>query len=715
MTPPISVVIPCRNAEKTLGTCLASLKRQSHAPHEIIVVDDASSDGTAGILREAGVSVVSRSEWGGAGVARSQGAARATGDIIAFLDSDCWAPDDWLEKILGAFDRDATLGGIGGKYTHQRASSLLGNLVRCEEEYIHHVFSRYPETVNPAGGNVAFRKSLWDKGRTGRELAHFRRMGSGEDSVVHSDLRRAGKIRYDYSLEVFHHPCDGSRYFKRHLNRGISRSTIELKALSDEVDARLVLEAHGGWPLFLGSLSLAAVFGALAFLPLHVAWGAAALSLLAHFVLTSRFFAFVRRLNPKGGASSGLKPGWTLAFRMILLLRSLCWIAGAAVGFFRHLRFQSSRSWNILASIAHFWRPGRISKLFFFVTSRCNARCSFCFNLENVEGWKERQPHELTLDEVRKIAGKFGRLPYLTLSGGEPFIRRDLPDLVEAFHRESKTQWVTIPSNGGLTRETVDSTLAILQRCPGIFLTVQISIDSMAEEHDRSRKLKDGFKKLTETLIELSRFRRHYPHLRVQIATCYGEFNRHRLEELIRYCRENFEFDQQMFYLLRDANRRVTRGNDRFVPDYLDLVFRNGDREWATHRRSLWGRAVRALQAANYLDIAEITRNDTYLRPCHATQKFATLYDDGAITPCEVLEKVKLGNVREFDFDYYALKRARAVADYHRDKIVGEKCSCDWACGAAVNILYDPRTLPRVVGMLVNPGKGPLKRATREA
>ena len=63
--------------------------------------------------------------------------------------------------------------------------------------------------------------------------------------------------------------------------------------------------------------------------------------------------------------------------------------------------------------------------LVLFVTSRCNARCDFCLYKDSVDN-PTRRSEELTLAEVRRIAEQYGPLHYLAMSGGEPFVRRDI-------------------------------------------------------------------------------------------------------------------------------------------------------------------------------------------------------------------------------------------------------------------------------------------------
>jgi 4,4'-diaponeurosporenoate glycosyltransferase len=100
----VSIIIPARNEEKTLAILIDSLKHQTLKPLEIIVVDDHSEDSTAAIAAAADC-VVLRSQnlpegWVGKPWACWQGANKATGDILLFLDADTFLEPDGLSRIL---------------------------------------------------------------------------------------------------------------------------------------------------------------------------------------------------------------------------------------------------------------------------------------------------------------------------------------------------------------------------------------------------------------------------------------------------------------------------------------------------------------------------------------------------------------------------------------------------------------------------------------
>src|SRR5262245_30441561 len=106
----VTVVIPFHNHQRHLDAAVRSVLDQTHAPLELILVDDGSTDGSGERARAYGPPArYLRRQNGGAGAARNSGIAQATGDYLAFCDvDDVWASTK-LERQVAAVRRDPTI------------------------------------------------------------------------------------------------------------------------------------------------------------------------------------------------------------------------------------------------------------------------------------------------------------------------------------------------------------------------------------------------------------------------------------------------------------------------------------------------------------------------------------------------------------------------------------------------------------------------------
>lgn len=129
----LSVVIPAKNAERTIGRSIGSLKNQTHQPDEVIVVDNDSSDSTAQEAARHGHNLnvrIIRCRRPGSAAARNAGIEAARGDLIAFLDADdVWYPEKTESQLKITGDGPST---FSGTFMHYLSPSgrVLGDNVR---------------------------------------------------------------------------------------------------------------------------------------------------------------------------------------------------------------------------------------------------------------------------------------------------------------------------------------------------------------------------------------------------------------------------------------------------------------------------------------------------------------------------------------------------------------------------------------------------------
>jgi len=161
----ISVVIIAKNAEKTIAKCLTSITEQTHPPHEIIVVNGHSTDRTREIASRFPVKLVSSPQRHTYGLSRNIGVKASTGDIVAFLDTDDFANQKWLETVQKTFI-DGKIGVMNSKrifaYTNNWFTDLKWNRMGKKGQLLDKSTSREPWREFGTSGS-AFRKELIQK------------------------------------------------------------------------------------------------------------------------------------------------------------------------------------------------------------------------------------------------------------------------------------------------------------------------------------------------------------------------------------------------------------------------------------------------------------------------------------------------------------------------------------------------------------------------
>jgi cellulose synthase/poly-beta-1,6-N-acetylglucosamine synthase-like glycosyltransferase len=206
-----SVVVPAYNAETTLAECLKSLDQLDYPRdhYEVIVVDNASADRTAEIARGFPVKLVTEQQQGAAS-ARNRGVREATGEIIAFIDSDCVVDPLWLQMLLRRFE-SPQVNVCGGRLDAWQPTSNV-------ERYI--VLRRILDQEKMLQGtrpfalpfivtaNAAFRRLVFEKVGFFDETLNVPGVAHGEDADLCWRIQWAG-FRLDYEPNAVVYHCYG--------------------------------------------------------------------------------------------------------------------------------------------------------------------------------------------------------------------------------------------------------------------------------------------------------------------------------------------------------------------------------------------------------------------------------------------------------------------------------------------------------------------------
>jgi len=331
----ISVIVPAYNCETTIRACIESLLTQSRAPDEIVVVDDGSRDGTADAVSKYPAKLVRLARNAGPGVARNEGAKIASGDILAFTDSDCVAPSDWLARIERELQDEgivAVTGGYAGTLV-DGFLPLLQHLVLRERQA-----SLPDEIASTITSNFACRRRAFEA--VGGFPLYCRRRDSqrpvwgNEDEELGFRLTRAGgRIRWMKDVGVLHRFRPGLWAYLRQQKFYAERIVMSHFRFPEMRKTRTNYSRQGGAVSVLAAAGAAAgAAGSIACLPdlyqipidCTAIWIFAAVALLLWLAIPIPASAAFRRY--------GQGRGFLFRAYGVALLVSYAWLWGIASG-----------------------------------------------------------------------------------------------------------------------------------------------------------------------------------------------------------------------------------------------------------------------------------------------------------------------------------------------------------------------------------------------
>src|SRR5262245_32623882 len=118
------------------------------------------------------------------------------------------------------------------------------------------------------------------------------------------------------------------------------------------------------------------------------------------------------------------------------------------------------------------------------VTSVCDMRCTHCFFTDELDDMP-RKKLQMKTHELEKISQTLGgNLGGLVIAGGEPFTRKDLPQIVKAFYDNNRLESVYLMSNGQIQKRIIPDVTKILQECPNLNVAVALGIDGVKQDHE---------------------------------------------------------------------------------------------------------------------------------------------------------------------------------------------------------------------------------------
>ncbi len=354
-----------------------------------------------------------------------------------------------------------------------------------------------------------------------------------------------------------------------------------------------------------------------------------------------------------------------------------------------------------------FVSPGRPMNLTFSVTNQCQSQCKTCHIWELYKKHSEKRKEELSIAEIDKIFSTMGHIYIFNISGGEPFLRDDITELIELACKYLTPGIIHIPTNAIAVNRIEKKTKNILAMLkadyPHIHLTVKPSLDHIKEKHDTIRGVPGNFKKVLDIFHKLKNMQAEFPQLHVELGTVISRWNVNDVKEISNYITRlgvdsyRNEIAEQRSEMFNQKNH-ITPSADEYERA-IDYFVHNIKTNMKNH--SYFNRLTHAFRLVYYDLAIQILKQNKQVIPCYAGISNVHLSPYGDIWPCCTLGYEKsMGNLRNYRYNFPDLWNS-AEAKNIRKYIKNNKCACPLANQAYSNILLNTPSLVRVLFSLI--------------
>ena len=323
------------------------------------------------------------------------------------------------------------------------------------------------------------------------------------------------------------------------------------------------------------------------------------------------------------------------------------------------------------------------------MTNLCNSKCVTCFYWDHLN---VNRHLEMSLEDYSRALADLPSLYSVVLTGGEPTLNRDLPEVTKLLYRRHDTGNVTMPTNS-LLPEQVEATVARAlesRKSERQTFTVGLSLDHLGERHDEIRGAPGNFPNVVRTYRRLADLKRRRPGLVVNVQTVLASFNHEELPEITSWVTANFpDINFHSFELLRppfpdSSIRPLTAAEYARALASLKPYWAQFDR----YRPILRNLKVAAREAE-----LETLEQERMVYPCYAGSVSGVLNPEGTVSLCEV--QWEIGNIRDFGWSF-AKAWFSPKADEMRGRIAKRECWCTHSCFMSSSLPFSVKGLTKL-------------------
>ena len=339
---------------------------------------------------------------------------------------------------------------------------------------------------------------------------------------------------------------------------------------------------------------------------------------------------------------------------------------------------------------------------------RCNSRCKTC----NV--WLLPND-DLVLEEWDRVFQSLGRAPYwFTFSGGEPTLRKDLPEMVSSAYRHCRPGIINIPTNGIQHTVIPGRVERVLEAAPKSEIIINLSLDGVGKRHDEIRGVRGNWSHALDTYAALRALKPRYKNLTVGVHTVISNFNVDAFPELCAYVQRELKPDSFITEIAEERVELDTVGLGITPTAEKYTVAIDALLESMREQRLTGVAEVAQAFRREYYDLVKQTlREHRQVIPCMAGVASAQIAPNGDVWTC-CIRAESMGNLRDHDYDFGSVWRTGKAAQLRRSIKAGE-CYCPLANAAYSNMLMHGPTVTRVAAQVTRSRAASLtRRRTRQ-
>lgn len=321
-----------------------------------------------------------------------------------------------------------------------------------------------------------------------------------------------------------------------------------------------------------------------------------------------------------------------------------------------------------------------LAEMTYFVTSKCNYRCQHCFMLNKLN----KRENELSVNEIKKMSRHIRPLQRVHIGGGEPFLRKDISEIIQTISQNWESEVICLPTNGSIQDNLLNTVKDFAQKCTRQ-LRLHFSLNTLDEDFKKFTCSNDSFQDWKQTFKMAKSLTENVPNITLLALLTYNDFNQAYFDSLLDFVTTKLCPD--------DVSLGLVRSHKRYNPT-LDIEGYTRIVEHFFSNSSKQNALLKAYRSSIRNYMAEYYSTGKSAIKCYSGKMRVVMSPEGNIYPCETSGYPEnenptewlMGNIRDFDYNIQALLKS-CDATAIRKSIEDRRCHCSQGIDMSLSLL----------------------------